>query len=381
MKHTDATGSDLRRVLLVGPAPPPYGGMALQGQKLATLLRLDGFDLIFLASNLVFPAGLRAVDGVPALRTVVRFVLLCIRILAEVRKAHVIHVLAASWVYFFAAVCPAVVVGRLFRRRVVVNYRGGEADRFFQSFGWIVRPIFAMADVITVPSQYLARVFEKHFGITAAIVPNILDTRMFRYRQRMRFRPNIVTARHLEQMYDVESVLRAFRLVQESYPDATLTIAGTGSQEGHLRSLASGWNLSNVRFVGGVRQDELPSFYDECDIFLNASRVDNFPGALLEASAAGLAVVSTAAGGIPCIYDNGETAWLVQPGDWQGLAGAVLKVLDAPEVAHLTTKAAAELVRAFEWREVRGLLLDAYGFADQVARTGDCCRTPSSQTC
>jgi phenylacetate-CoA ligase len=183
-------------------------------------------------------------------------------------------------------------------------------------------------------------------------------------------------------MYDVESVLKVFRVVQEYYPEASLSIAGTGSQEAHLRSLVSTWKLTNVRFMGGVSHQDLPSLYDKCDVFLNASLVDNFPGALLEASAAGLAVVSTNAGGIPSIYEDGQTAFLASPGDWQGLARAVLKVLDSPDVAHRTTMAAAEMVRAFEWSEVRGALLRAYGFTDgTLPPDRSCCCTPSSQTC
>jgi glycosyltransferase involved in cell wall biosynthesis len=359
-------GTGARPVLLIAPAPPPYGGMALQAQLLENLLRRDGIPVSFVRSNVSFPAALRAVEGVPGLRTALRFGLLCVNLVREVRRAEVVHIFAASWVYFFAVVYPAVIVARLFGRRVVVNYRGGEADRFFRFYGWLARPVFTIADIVTTPSRFLAEVLAKHFGISAAIVPNILDTRVFRRRQRTTFRPRIVTARHLEKIYDIESVLKAFRVVQESYPDATLTLAGTGSQEAHLRTLVSMWNLKYVQFAGCVNHDDLPALYDDCDIFLNASRVDNFPGALLEASAAGLAMAPTAAGGIPWIYEDGKTAFLAAPGDWRGLAQAVLKVLECPDAARLTTEAAAELVKAFEWSKVRQLLFQAYGFADQL---------------
>ena len=69
-----------------------------------------------------------------------------------------------------------------------------------------------------------------------------------------------------------------------------------------------------MRFLGYVDRQKLPAIYSECDILLNASRVDNFPGSLLDASAAGLAVVSTNAGGIPFIYTDGENALLVEVG-------------------------------------------------------------------
>ena len=88
-------------------------------------------------------------------------------------------------------------------------------------------------------------------------------------------------------MYDIEAVLQAFRSVQRWHPAASLWIAGTGSEEARLRQLVATWELANVRFLGEMPHKELPAIYDECDVYLNASRVDNFPGALLEASAAG----------------------------------------------------------------------------------------------
>jgi glycosyltransferase involved in cell wall biosynthesis len=358
----DTAPSGRGAVLLVAPAPPPYGGMALQAQLLAALLRQDGVPVRFLAANLPFPAGLRTVGKVPALRTAVRFALLWRELLRYVRTVDVVHILAASWVYFFVVVYPVVIAARLFRKRIVLNYRGGEADRFFRSYGWAAKPVFAMSDIVTSPSQFLARVIGRHFGISVAIVPNILDTGLFPFVRRTAFRHNLVVARHLEKMYDLESVLRAFRLVQDRYPDATLDIAGTGNQESSLRALADTLGLNNVRFLGFVAHDDLPALYSRCDIFVNASRVDNFPGALLEASAAGLAVVSTCAGGIPFIYEDGKTALLTPPGDWRALGLAVLKVLESPAAAQAITGAAAELVRGFHWSAVRGPLFQAYGF-------------------
>jgi glycosyltransferase involved in cell wall biosynthesis len=165
----------------------------------------------------------------------------------------------------------------------------------------------------------------------------------------------------LEKIYDVASVLKAFRVVQERHADASLWIAGSGSEDGNLRSLVSALNLRNVRFLGEVAHADLAGVYRECDIYVNASLVDNFPGALLEASAAGLAVVTTSAGGIPFIYENGRSAWMVEPGDWRGLAKGIETVLESPSVAADMTKAAATVVRACEWTEVRARLFEAYG--------------------
>jgi len=350
-------------LLLVAPKAPPYGGMALQAQLLEKLLREDGHSVLFFPSNFPLPTGLRILDRIPGLRTLTRHVLIWLKLWRQSSGVEVIHVLAASWLYFFAVVAPAVIVGRARGKRIVLNYRGGDAERFFRAWGWAVKPLVRKADVVTAPSAFLAGLIHRFFGVQVSIVSNILDCSVFNYRERTAIRPRLIVARHLEKIYDIESVLKAFRVIQGRHPDACLAIVGTGSQAGHLCSIAADWNLRNVSFFGHVEHDDLPEVYDQYDIFLNASRIDNFPGALLEASAAGLVLVSTAAGGIPFMYQDGRDALLVEPGDWQGLADAVESVLQSPARARLLTTAGINLVRTCEWTKVRQDVYRTYGIS------------------
>ena len=168
-------------------------------------------------------------------------------------------------------------------------------------------------------------------------------------------------------MYGVDSVVRAFGCIQKRFPEASLEIAGTGSEEESLRELVAESGLKNVHFSGNVPHAHVPELYDRADILINGSHVDNFPGSLVEASAAGLAVVSSNAGGIPAIYENGRTAILVEPGDWKGLAKGVEALIDNPFLGMRLTSAALHLCRQCAWENVRELLYESYGFvAEEV---------------
>jgi glycosyltransferase involved in cell wall biosynthesis len=359
-----------RALLVVAPQIPPYGGMALQAHLLTNLLRQDGHAAVFCASNPPLPSWLRWFEQVPGARTLLRAAVLWINLWRALRQAEVVHIFAASWLYFFVAVCPAVIFGKLRGKRVVLNYRGGEAEQFFRSWGWIVQPVCKLASVITVPSRFLAAVIEDHLHLPAVTVPNILDHSSFPFRQRTEFRPRLVVTRQLEKIYDIEAVLKAFHKIQERHTDATLWIAGTGSEEKYLRGVASDLRLNHVRFLGYVAHADLPAIYEQCDILVNASRADNFPGSLLEASAAGLAVVSTGAGGIPFMFESGTNALLVEPGDWEALAAAVERVIQAPAMAQELTRQALALVEACDWKRVRENLYEAYGFAAERREEG-----------
>jgi glycosyltransferase involved in cell wall biosynthesis len=335
--------------------------MALQATLLERLLRQDGVQVELLGHNEPFCAGLRFLERIPGVRTGLRAVRFYFRFWSKVRDKDVVHILAASWLNFMLVVAPAIGMGHMRGKKVALNYRAGDADGFFRRMGWLVRPFFRMADVTFTPSGFLAEVISKRIAVPVSIVPNIVNLSMFQYRERLRFQPKMIVTRHLEAIYDVECVLRAFRAVQESYPEASLWIAGTGSEERRLRELTTAWNLKNVEFLGYVEHKKLAEIYGQCDILLNGSRVDNFPGSLMEASAAGLAIVSTKAGGIPFMYESGKNALLVEPGDWKGLAEGVVRLLRDHGLARQLASAGLEVCRQCEWGNVRRGLYAIYG--------------------
>ena len=367
--HPGAISStrDRGRVLLIAPVPPPYGGMALQARLLQKLLTEDAARVELLGHKQAF-VRFRVCERIPGVRAALRMGLFCGRFWKHARNADVVHILSASWLHFFLVVCPAILLARLRRKRVVLNYRAGNADGFLQYWGWLARLFFRMADVVIAPSGFLAEVIERRTQVPVSIVPNIANTSIFKYRERTSFQPKILVTRHLEIPYDVESVIRAFREIQGSYPEASLWIAGTGSQETRLRELVAEWNLTNVRFLGHVDHARLPAVYDQCDVLLNASRIDNFPASLIEASVAGLVVVSTKAGGIPFVYEDGKNALLVEIGDWGQLGRAVTRVLGDQELARKMVSEGRAVCRQYEWRNVRRCLYAAYGF--QIPRDG-----------
>jgi L-malate glycosyltransferase len=362
MQVRSATTQRRKAVLIVAPAAPPYGGMQVQGELLTTMLRAEGFAVLPFASNQPFPRCMRFFEMLRGVRPFPRAAIFSLRLWRELAEVDVVHVLAASWLYFFLVVYPAVLLSRLRRKRVVLNYRAGDAGHFLSVCATLVRPAFRLAHVVTAPSEFLKQVIESGVRVPVTVVPNIANLSVFRYRPRPVFAPRILVARQLQKRYDIASVIRAFSKIQEHRPEASLWIAGTGPEEASLRALVSTCNLGNVQFLGQVEHDHLPAIFDQCDIFLNASRVDNFPGALMEASAAGLVVVTTRAGGIPFLYEDGKNALLVDIGDSDGLALAVEKALEQPALARNLTEAGFELARQFEWSEVRRALIEVYGW-------------------
>jgi glycosyltransferase involved in cell wall biosynthesis len=346
------------RVALVAASLDILGGQGVQAHTLVRALEGDGCDVTFLPINPAFPRGLRWARRVPGLRTIVNQHLY-VPSLMRVVNADVVHVFSASYWSFLLAPVPAMLIGRALDKRVVLHYHSGEADDHLSRWGVLVHPFLRLADEIVVPSEYLSRVFAAH-GYPARVIPNVVDLTRFRYRDRQPLRPRVLSTRNLEAYYRVDLVIEAFATFRTIAPDATLTIAGYGSEEERLRRLATSVAGDAIRFVGRIEPEAMPRMLDAHDIFVNASTLDNQPVSILEACAAGLAIVSSSAGDIPAMVSDGETALLAPVGDAAALADGLAAVWRDPAAALDRARRAQAAVAAFSWPAVRALWAEMY---------------------
>ena len=343
-------------ILIVGPSPPPYGGMALQGRALAERLQNDGIDVTFLPTNPAIPALVSQMVGI---RTVIQSFLFLWKLCRQLMRRQVVHVLAASHWYFVLRVAPTVVLAKCFGRRLILNYRGGEAPSFFARYRWLVVPVLRLVDEIAVPSAYLHRVFA-HYGFAAAIIPNFVDLRRFRFRQRDHLAPRLLVNRSLEPLYNVRMAIDAFAIIKKKHPEARLDVVGGGSEEPALRKWVAQQGLKDAHFYGAVPNEEIPRYLEKAEILLNPSNADNMPISLLEAFAAGVPVVTTNVGGIPDLVGS-ETALLVDAGDAVAMSAQIDELLRRPEKVFRLTQAAKALSEQTSWERVGRLWLGIYG--------------------
>jgi glycosyltransferase involved in cell wall biosynthesis len=277
----------------------------------------------------------------------------------ELRRADVVHAFSASYSSFLLAPLPAVIVAKLLGKPVILNYHSGEAPDHLRRSATARFVMRHVVDANVVPSAFLRDVLFS-FDMDADVVHNTIDVRQFAYRSRNPLRPRLLCTRNLEPMYNVSCVLRAFARIQQHYPDATLTLVGGGSQETALRAEAAALDLRNVTFVGRVPPSEIPRYYADADIYVQAPSIDNMPLSVLEAFASGMPVVSTNAGGVPAILRHGVDGLLVQENADDEMAAHVLDLLRNPSFARGLAGSAHHTLAAYDWPIVREDWLRAY---------------------
>jgi L-malate glycosyltransferase len=353
-------GTHRHRVAIVAPSLRIYvGGQSIQADRLLRAWRNDpDVDARLVPVDPIPPRPLRPLTGVKFARTVVTQLTYWPSLVRALRDADIVHVFSASYWSFLLAPLPAVVVARALGKPVIVNYRSGQAPDHLRR-SRIARAILARVDAAVVPSTFLRDVFAR-WGLQAKVIPNVVDQTEFRFRLRRPLEPRLLSTRNFEPLYNVPCTIQAFATVQRHRPDATLTLVGSGSEEGRLRALVRDLGLRGVTFAGRVPPQEIWRYYASADIYVQTPDIDNMPSSVLEAFASGLPVVSSDAGGIPVILTHGAQGLLAPTGQADAIARHVLDLLDDQELADRLTTAALDSCRAYRWEAVRGQWLSLY---------------------
>lgn len=340
-----------RRIAVIAPSLEILGGQGVQAAALMTALQSDGFEVSFVPVNPRFPSALQWLRAIPYVRTLFNQLLYRWQ-LRRIRDVDVVHLFSASYWSFVLSQIPAIKAATRYAKPVILNYHSGEADDHLRHWGARVHPWLSRVEKIVVPSVYLHEVFASH-GYATQIIPNMISLSQFRFRHRAPLQPKLLSVRNLESIYQIENTLLAFAIVKEKLPQATLTIAGYGSLESTLRSQVNVLGLSGVTFVGRVEPADIAALYDQADIFINSSVVDNQPVSILEAFAAGLPVVSTPTGDIAFMIRDRETGMLVPPAQPDAIAAAVFWLLEHQQEAAQIAEAARREVEKYTWRNVQ----------------------------
>ncbi len=347
------------RVAIVGPSLRYVGGQSVQADLLLRHWKADpDLQVRFIPVDPQFPAGLRWVRRIPFLRTIVRTPFYVASLWRGLANCDVAHIFSASYSSFLVAPLPAWFIARMRGKKTLINYHSGEARNHLKG-SKIARAVLKRADRVVSPSGYLVDVF-REFGIGAESVPNIIDFSQFTYRQRSPLRPHLVCTRGYHPYYAIDVVIKAYVQVKKQYPDAQLDLVGSGSLEGEMRRLVSDLHVSGVNFCGVASREEIGRHYDQADIFINGSRLDNMPVSVLEAFAAGTPVITTAPEGMRYLVEDGRTGLLSEVGDPGALAGNVLRILRDPDLARRLVSNAFEQLPKYHWEQVREQWLSVY---------------------
>ena len=362
-RHTiSQQGSSKRvRVCIIAPSLRYVGGQSVQADLLRRHWENDpDIEISFIPVDPPLPKSFAWAEGIPGLRTILREPIYLWHLWRGLRDVDVAHIFSASYWSFLLAPAPAAFLAKIVngKTKTRINYHSGEARNHLQRFRSAAF-VLARVDKIVVPSGYLVNVF-REFNFAASAVPNIVDLSQFRFRERSPLRPHLVCTRGFSRYYSVDVVVKAFAEVKKEFPNATLDLVGKGPLEHEIRKLVAELNLTGVNFTGVAAHQEIGRYYDQADIFINASWLDNMPLSVIEAFASGTPVVTTSPECMPYLVQHERIGLLSPVGDEKALAANIVRLLRDADLAKRVAKNAQEESKKYTWEAVREQWLNIY---------------------
>lgn len=170
----------------------------------------------------------------------------------------------------------------------------------------------------------------------------------------------LVTVGRLAEIKNYQMLLEAIAIAIREAPTLKLIMVGDGPERAKLEATAARLGLSErVRFLG--ERADVPDWLALGDVFVLPSHYEGISIALLEAMAAGLPAIVTRVGGNPEVVIDRENGWLVDSGDTEGLARALVVSFREPALRNALGRAARESVeRDFDLRKAVGRYEDIY---------------------
>jgi len=164
------------------------------------------------------------------------------------------------------------------------------------------------------------------------VIYNGVDTRLFRPGVEGLFRKGTPQCLFVGNLYDykkVDEVILAFKKLIKKYPMAHLQIVGEGAAHAKLKNLVGRLNVQDsVSFVGVVPHNNLTPYYASCDVYVTASRCEQFPLPLLEAWACGKPVVASSIRSHEELLSASKAGKIYKVGDVQDLCATITAVYE-----------------------------------------------------
>lgn len=250
-----------------------------------------------------------------------------------------------------------VVLARVFKKYVVLSPRSGLIlDDLHNSvlMRWFVPFVLRRCNLVMCQSQSWKELYQSLSGLPDsrfAVIPNWLDVKPYRQLDRPSAidRNASVTFLYLgwlERYKGIYDLIEAVARSREQLGGSRFIICGRGSERALAEQKVREYRLDAwFEFRGWVTGEEKTAVLAESDVLVLPSHREGLPNALLEAMAAGLAVIATRVGAIPEVVTNNKTGLLVDAGDVEKLGLSLI-----------------ELCRDFEKREAIGRNARAYVF-------------------
>ncbi|GGG99493.1 hypothetical protein GCM10011416_17260 [Polaribacter pacificus] len=244
-------------------------------------------------------------------------------------------------------------IARLYKLRYIPILHGGNLPQRLDKSPRLSKQLFQNSYMNIAPSNYLKYEFEQR-GFQAELIPNIVEVEQLKFKHRKNLTPSLLWVRSFRTLYNPMMAIEVLHHLTKEYPKARLCMVGPVNDSSFdlVLELVKKYDLkNNVEFTGILSKEDWFKKAEEFDFFINTTNFDNTPISILEAMGLGLVIVSTNAGGMPYLIENGHDGVLVDKGDSEQMAAEIIKLIRG-EKLEISVNAREKVMR-FGWGFIR----------------------------
>ncbi|MBP6902250.1 MAG: glycosyltransferase family 4 protein [Burkholderiaceae bacterium] len=233
-----------------------------------------------------------------------------------------------------------VVYARLIGARVLIHMHAAQMHHVYRGMpGWgqaLLRWVFSLAHEVVVLGDAARSFVLQDLHCDPARVHSVINgvpgPRLPRRAEGSQDKLRVLFLGNLLERKGLSDLLQAFTRIRTPADRWQATVAGGGDVDGYRAKSAALGLEPQVSFFGWARQDQAAELLSQADVLVLPSYDEGLPLVILEALAHGVAVVCTPVGEIPHTLEDGKHALFVQPGDVDGIAAALDRLMAEPEL-------------------------------------------------
>ena len=244
-------------------------------------------------------------------------------------------------------------LARVFKIKYIPILHGGNLPYRLDKSKNFSNLIFKNSYRNIAPSNYLKYEFEKR-NYDVKFIPNILEIQNYEIKKKTSIKPKLLWVRAFKQLYNPQMAIEVLSILKENFSKAKLCMVGPFTDHSYNETieLVKKHGLENcVEFTGVLSKEKWIKKSNEFDIFINTTNFDNTPVSVMEAMALGLTIVSTNAGGMPYLINDGYDGILVNKNDSQKMANEIINLINNNNQQLALN--ARKKVENFDWTVVR----------------------------
>lgn len=266
-------------------------------------------------------------------------------------------------------------IKKISKKWVSNNYFGIKALEALETIKCCKRDLFyeklylKLSDILAVVNSNLAEEIKNEYGISGNVkvifngvnTANFTDNRKTKgYSENGQY--SLLFVGVLNGRKGEFDLIRAMKIIVESYANIRLIIAGDGSARKAAIEMSCALGLEkHINFIGNIEPARLRDYYLKCDLFILPSYSEGLPKVILEAMASGISVIASDIPAHQSIIRNNVNGFMFKTGDVDNIAALVSDVLGNPEIrGKIATNGRSLVLSKFTWDAVSKRLNSIY---------------------